>query len=386
MQTNLPFNVHLNFAVRPGVDGNISYGPGTSCAADLRRCHELRETHSIMVGANTYRLEKPSLTARREHLLREPVAQPERIVVTRTGVPGLPPGIIELICPDGDLKSGLSSLWLRGIHSVFVEGGPTLHREMLKQGLVNAATVYIRGTRPQDALVALFDELPGLPLDFRIRAIGEGHLVQFNFLPAVLDPHLGTQCYLPTKYGDFHLHAFEDPARGLEHVALVLGHPQHSQVTDKPVLVRVHSSCWTGDLFGSNRCDCGQQLRAALTAIQDEGTGVLIYLNQEGRGIGLRAKVLAYTLQQHGLDTYEANCRLGLPADARDFSFAAHQLKVLGVRRLRLLTNNPDKVRVFQASGIEVAALVPLGGAVNEINRRYLESKVESGHNPVLLA
>jgi GTP cyclohydrolase II len=386
MSTPLPFYVHLNFAVRHNADGTLSYGLGTSCFADLQRCHQLRETHAIAVGANTFRRERPRLTARREYLGREPVMQRQRIVITRSNIPDLPPGIIQLSCPDGNLRAGLSSLGLRGIHSVFVEGGPTLHRELLTQGLVNAATVYVRGDRPQDALAGLFNLLPGLPIDFRIRPLGEGHLVQFNFLPPVLDPHIEAQCYLPSQYGDFRMHVFEDPALGVEHAILVLGHPELSVETESPPLVRIHSSCWTGDLFGSKRCDCGQQLQAALRAIQNEREGALVYLNQEGRGIGLRAKALAYTYQQEGLNTFEANRRLGLPDEARDFSFAAHQLKLLGIRRLRLLTNNPDKVRVLRGSGIEVAALVALGGAVNEINRRYLEAKVERGHNPVLLS
>jgi GTP cyclohydrolase II len=321
MSCELP-RLHLNFAVQPSPDGPLYFGPGTSCAADLQRCHHLREIYAaVMVSGRTFRQERPQLTARREHLGREPLGQPARIVITRAGVPDLPDSVIELRLPDGAIESGLARLAARGIHSILVEGGPTLHRDLLKRQLFGSATIYIHGSRPEAALPQLYDLLLGLPRAYRIRPLGEGHLLQFDFMGR--EGHLPneTLCNLPSEFGLFRLHAFEDPEKGMEHAALVLGEPAGLCHSVRPPLVRIHSSCWTGDLFGSRRCDCGEQLRAALNALQAEGNGVLLYLNQEGRGIGLRAKAEAYTLQDQGFDTYAANTMLHLPAEGREFGF-----------------------------------------------------------------
>lgn len=184
-------------------------------------------------------------------------------------------------------------------------------------------------------------------------------------------------CRLPTAWGEFELHGMIDPSTGHEHAALSMG-----PIADgMPVLTRVHSECLTGDTLFSLKCDCGPQLQGGLRAIAAEGRGVLLYLRQEGRGIGLVNKIRAYALQQAGADTVEANRLLGLPDDARDYAVAAALLDKLGVRAVKLLTNNPAKVEALQALGIEVAERVPLRTPSNRHNRAYLQTKTERmGH------
>jgi 3,4-dihydroxy 2-butanone 4-phosphate synthase / GTP cyclohydrolase II len=182
---------------------------------------------------------------------------------------------------------------------------------------------------------------------------------------------------LPTEFGAFHLFAYENQIDNQAHVALVRG-----DIGDgKDVLVRVHSKCLTGDVFHSARCDCGPQLDAALTRIADEGRGVLLYLNQEGRGIGLVNKVRAYALQDQGLDTVEANERLGFKADQRDYGIGAQILSDLGVKTMRLLTNNPRKFVGLQGYGLSVSEAVPLEIPASDHTRRYLKTKKDKlGH------
>ena len=183
---------------------------------------------------------------------------------------------------------------------------------------------------------------------------------------------------LPTEFGQFTIHGYVDEVRGDEHVALTMG----DVADDEPVLVRMHSECLTGDSLHSLRCDCGFQRDAALRAIAAEGRGVLVYLRQEGRGIGLLNKIKAYALQDAGSDTVEANERLGFAPDLRDYGVGAQVLVDLGVRRLRLLTNNPRKIAALRGFGLEVVERVPLRVGENDHNRRYLRTKAEKlGHH-----
>src|SRR2546428_3737957 len=184
---------------------------------------------------------------------------------------------------------------------------------------------------------------------------------------------LGSQARLPTRYGQFRIHAFVCPSSGEEHVELVRGHVAGK----RDVLVRLHSECVTGDVFGSERCDCGQQLDAAMKRIGWAPAGVLLYMAQEGRGIGIANKVAAYHLQDRGLDTVEANEALGFPADPRDYEAAAEMLKILGVRSVQLMTNNPRKISGLQAQGIRVTKRIPLAMKPNPSNRHYLRTKRE---------
>ena len=181
---------------------------------------------------------------------------------------------------------------------------------------------------------------------------------------------------LPTSHGDFRIRVFHDQ-NGLDHVALTLG----DMSGPDPVLVRVHSECLTGDAFGSLRCDCGPQLDAALKAICERGWGALLYLRQEGRGIGLHAKIQAYRLQDKGADTLDANLKLGLPGDARDYAIAAQILQGIGVEKVALLTNNPDKVSQLESHGIFIAERVSLIVGIGDDNVEYLRTKGERmGH------
>lgn len=181
----------------------------------------------------------------------------------------------------------------------------------------------------------------------------------------------GVEVDMPTAYGHFRLIPFRQKDNGLEHIAIIKGDVANGE----PVLVRVHSSCATGDIFGSCRCDCGEQLHAALRMIEEEGRGALIYLNQEGRGIGLMDKIKAYKLQEEGLDTVEANIHLGHAADERDYGVGAQILNLLGISKMRLMTNNPVKRRGLEGFGLEIVENVPIEIAPNKYNRRYMSTK-----------
>ena len=191
-----------------------------------------------------------------------------------------------------------------------------------------------------------------------------------------IDENIPADARLPTSHGNFRIRVFHEET-GLDHVALTLGDMEGPD----PVLVRVHSECLTGDAFGSLRCDCGPQLDSALRQISERGWGALIYLRQEGRGIGLHAKIQAYHLQDQGADTLDANLKLGLPGDARNYDIAAQILQSIGVTRISLLSNNPDKVEQLQKHGINVEERMPLLAGIGEDNREYLKTKLERmGH------
>ncbi|MDE7467295.1 MAG: bifunctional 3,4-dihydroxy-2-butanone-4-phosphate synthase/GTP cyclohydrolase II [Muribaculaceae bacterium] len=188
---------------------------------------------------------------------------------------------------------------------------------------------------------------------------------------------MGVEVDMPTEHGHFRLIPFRQKDNGLEHIALIKG-----DVADgRPVLMRVHSSCATGDIFGSERCDCGQQLHKSMEMIEKEGRGAIIYLNQEGRGIGLMDKIRAYKLQEEGLDTVDANLHLGHAADERDYGVGAQIINMLGIRKMRLMTNNPVKRKGLEGFGLEVVENVPIEVPTTPYNQRYMETKkTRMGH------
>ncbi len=181
----------------------------------------------------------------------------------------------------------------------------------------------------------------------------------------------GEKVEMPTLYGNFKLIPFRQKSNGLEHIALIKGEWK----PDEPILVRVHSSCATGDIFGSRRCDCGEQLQKAMQMVEKEGKGVILYMNQEGRGIGLMNKIKAYKLQEEGLDTVDANIHLGFKPDEREYGVGAEILQILGVKKMRLLTNNPVKRIGLESYGLEIVENVPIEVEPNKYNRFYIETK-----------
>jgi len=228
----------------------------------------------------------------------------------------------------------------------------------------------------EDGSMARLPELAHIAAEYHLKIITIKDLIAYrlNSDSIVLK---GTEVKLPTEYGDFNLIPFIQISNGLEHVAITKG--RWSQ--EENVLVRVHSSCVTGDIFGSFRCDCGDQLHEAMKMVQKEGQGVIIYLNQEGRGIGLYNKMKAYKLQEEGRDTVEANVELGFQDDERDYGVGAGMLHTLGIRNIRLITNNPVKKAGLEGYGMTIVEIVQLEIPSNKHNQFYLETKRDKmGH------
>ncbi|MBF0575797.1 bifunctional 3,4-dihydroxy-2-butanone-4-phosphate synthase/GTP cyclohydrolase II [Dysgonomonas sp. GY617] len=228
----------------------------------------------------------------------------------------------------------------------------------------------------EDGAMARLPELMKFSKDFGLKIISVADLVKYRLCRESLIER-GAEVNMPTEHGDFHLIPFKQKSNGLEHIALIKG----TWDTDEPILVRVHSSCMTGDIFGSKRCECGEQLHKSMEMIQKEGKGVIVYLNQEGRGIGLMAKIEAYKLQEEGLDTVDANLHLGYQADERDYGVGAAILRDLNVKKMRLLTNNPVKRVGLESFGLEVVGNVPIEITPNEYNEAYMKTKKDKmGH------
>lgn len=222
----------------------------------------------------------------------------------------------------------------------------------------------------EDGSMARMPELQKLATEWGVKIITIAELIAYRLKKESII-EVGVEVDMPTRYGHFHLIPFRQQSNGLEHMALVKGKWER----DEPVLVRVHSSCATGDILGSLRCDCGQQLHKSMELVEKEGKGVVIYMQQEGRGIGLMNKIAAYKLQEEGYDTVDANIHLGFKPDERDYGCGAQMLRHLGVRKMRLLTNNPVKRVGLEAYGLEITEIVPIETTPNIYNERYLKTK-----------
>lgn len=228
----------------------------------------------------------------------------------------------------------------------------------------------------EDGTMARLPDLVKIAKQFDLKLISVKDLIHYRNEKEKLVTR-EVEVRMPTDYGEFRAIAYTNDVDSKEHVALVKGEIDG----EEPVLVRVHSECLTGDVFHSHRCDCGSQFEAALQQIEEAGNGVLLYMRQEGRGIGLVNKLKAYKLQEQGLDTVDANLKLGFPADLRDYGIGAQILKDLGVRKIRLLTNNPRKITGLEGYGLEVVQRVPIQMTENEDNSNYLHTKQKKlGH------
>lgn len=269
------------------------------------------------------------------------------------------------------------------VHPLYAQDDGVLRRPGHTEAAIDLAR--LAGLRPAASLIEILNpdgtmaRLPQLRAkadEWGLKLISIRDLIAYRLHQETLVEE-GVEVDMPTAYGHFRLIPFRQKDNGLEHIALIKGEIDPS----KPVLVRVHSSCATGDIFGSMRCDCGEQLHKAMEMIEKEGTGAVLYLNQEGRGIGLMEKIKAYKLQEEGLDTVDANLHLGHKADERDYGVGAQILNMLGIQKMRLITNNPVKRKGLEGFGLEVVENVPMEIAPNRYNCRYmLTKKQRMGH------
>lgn len=270
------------------------------------------------------------------------------------------------------------------INPLYAQDQGVLRRSGHTEAAVDLAR--LAGLQPAAALMEIMSDdgtmarLPELRLradEWGLKLVSIRDLIAYRLAAEQLVEQ-GVEVDMPTAYGHFRLIPFRQKNNGLEHIAIIKG-----DVADgKPVLVRVHSSCATGDIFASLRCDCGEQLHKAMQMIEKEGRGAVVYLSQEGRGIGLMDKIRAYKLQEEGLDTVEANIHLGHDADERDYGVGAQILNLLGIQKMRLMTNNPVKRIGLEGYGLEVVENVPIEVAPNPYNMRYMHTKKERmGHD-----
>ena len=241
------------------------------------------------------------------------------------------------------------------------------------------------GLQPAAALIEILNEDGTMARMPQLKEVAKEHGMKIITIKDLIAYRLkqeslvekGVEADLPTEYGHFHIIPFRQKSNGLEHIAIFKG----EWSAEEPVLVRMHSSCMTGDIFASKRCDCGDQLHQAMQMIEKEGKGVIVYLQQEGRGIGLMNKIAAYKLQEEGDDTVEANLHLGFQADERDYGVGAQILRELGIGKIRLISNNPVKRVGLEGYGLDIVENVPVIITPNEYNRKYLETKkLRMGH------
>jgi 3,4-dihydroxy 2-butanone 4-phosphate synthase/GTP cyclohydrolase II len=347
----------------------LSHGRGVLCAPiSISRCKELELPHQV--DDNTSMLGTP-------------------FTVTIDKLEGCTTGVsaadrAATIQALADPASTATTFGRPGhINPLYAQDKGVLRRAGHTEAAVDLAR--LAGLRPAAALIEILNEdgsmarMPQLKEKARewgLKIIAIRDLIAYRLQRETI-VEKGEEVDMPTEHGHFRLIPFRQLSNGMEHVALIKG----SWSEDEPILVRVHSSCMTGDIFGSQRCDCGEQLHKAMEEIDKAGKGVVLYLNQEGRGIGLMAKIAAYKLQEEGYDTVDANVHLGYNPDERDYGVGAQILRELGVRKMCLLTNNPVKRVGLEAYGLEIVENVGIEITPNQYNERYLSTKKERmGH------
>lgn len=349
----------------------ITHGRGMLCAPILPDVCERLDLHPI-VENNNAPLQTSFITPVDHHTSKTGITAKERA---------------DTILALADPQTSVDDFVRPGhVYPLLAKEGGVLRRAGHTEASVDLARM--AGLRPAGVLCEILDEagdranrdqLIELAEKFKLEIISIEQLIAHRRVNEKLVSR-AAEADLPTKYGQFKIVVYAVSYESQEPVALVFGEPEKQE---KPPLVRLHSSCFTGDLISSLRCDCGDQLHMALKRISEEGHGVLVYLPQEGRGIGLTQKIRAYGLQDHGLDTVEANHALGFKADMRDYGIGIQILKDIGLRKIRLLTNNPKKTDAFIYGGfdLEVVDQVPMESPVNEFNEKYLATKRDKmGH------
>ena len=352
---------HVNFMV--------TNARGELCAPlTIKRCHELNLPHQV--EDNTSMLGTP-------------------FTVTVDKLPGCTTGVSahDRAATINALADPTSTPDMFGrpghVHPLYAQNEGVLRRAGHTEAAIDLAR--LAGLQPAGALIEIMNEdgtmarLPQLletAKKFDLKIISIASLIAYRLREESIIEK-GVTVPLPTEWGEFQITPFRQKSNGVEHVALTKG----EWTEDEPVLVRVHSSCATGDIFGSYRCDCGEQLHKAMEMIDREGRGAVVYLNQEGRGIGLCNKIHAYKLQDEGLDTVDANLKLGFKDDERDYGVGASIIRELGIRHMRLMTNNPLKRAGLEGYGLCIDEIVPIVIAPNPYNAHYLETKQERMHH-----
>ena len=357
------------FATPESVNYMLRYGRGVLCTPiTIERCNQLKLDRQV--SDNTSMLGTPfTITIDKLEGCTTGVSAHDRAATIRALA---------------DPKSRPETFGRPGhINPLYAQDRGVLARAGHTEAAVDLAR--LSGLQPAACLIEILNEDGTMARMPQLQEFAQKEGLKVITIKDLISYRLKTECLveqgeevkMPTEYGDFRLIPFRQKSNGKEHVAIIKGKWEK----DEPVLVRVHSSCATGDIFGSERCDCGEQLHRAMRIVEEEGKGVILYLNQEGRGIGLMAKIAAYKLQEEGYDTVDANIHLGYDPDERDYGVGAQILHLIGAHKMRLMTNNPVKRVGLEAYGLEIVENVPIEIQPNKYNERYLRTKKERmGH------